>query len=511
MENLSEDLDSSSEEKSQAPVQYQNARQVWPADLEANANFPFRPAAALVTTQNPPDFSWPFVPGADLYWLELSQEAAMDRGARETMELTNNFFNFPYTLNAGIWYWRVRYHNLAGGWSEWSPIRKFRITESSVPFPVPPINEMLARMEVGHPRVWTNPRVLSDFRARRQHGTAKLVFEKTHALVLASLEKLLPEDPNFPYMDGSQSTGSPAYVKALQDLRKYTDSALDRLLAASFVYLLTGDRVIGDHAKNLLMEFTSWDCDGATRFDINDQVHRAIAYRSSIAYDWVYDLLSTAERKAVQHMVHTRVSALIDYYLVRQPIYQFPFDSHGWTIIGYIGLIGTIMLNDIPDAEDWVRQSIPPFINLLPPWGGEDGSWSQGTGYWQWSSGSNKELMDVLLSAGAINLYDKAFSRNEGLYPLYMFPHGSPSGVFGNDSHYKPDLPSISLLNRMAHIYGDPRMKWASQAIGEEPSLGLHDYIYGDDRLGQLPLCDLPKSKWFPTTGLVAMHDDLRS
>lgn len=96
-------------------------------------------------------------------------------------------------------------------------------------------------------------------------------------------------------------------------------------------------------------------------------------------------------------------------------------------LAGYIGLMGTIMLHDIPEAEGWVRRAVPAFINLLPPWGGEDGSWSQGTGYWQWSSGSNKELMDVLLSSGAIDLYKKAFSRNEGLYPIYMFPHGIQS------------------------------------------------------------------------------------
>ncbi|MDI4643731.1 DUF4962 domain-containing protein [Cohnella hashimotonis] len=507
MENASKQAEAASEMRQ--PGGLNETAPAWPAELMANANLPFRPADALVTTQNPPDFDWPFVPGADRYRLELARNAAMDGGAIEAAEPAINFYNFAQALDEGIWFWRVRFHTPEAGWSAWSEVRRFRIAEGSVAFPVPPIDELLARMETGHPRVWTNPRELEAFRERRLHGVAKTVFENVRESVLARLGDPLPPDPTFPYMDRSISSVSPEWVKALQDLRKYADTALDHLLQAAFVYLITGDREIGEHAKAHLLNFASWDPEAATRFDINDQVHRAVAYRSTIAYDWLYDLLSPEERQAVQDMVRTRIAVLIEHYLDRQPIYQYPFDSHGWTIAGYIGLMGTIMLHDIPEAEAWVRRAVPAFINLLPPWGGEDGSWSQGTGYWQWSSGSNKELMDVLLSAGAIDAYAKAFSRHEGLYPIYMFPHGSPTGVFGNDSHYLPDWPSISLLNRLAQVYGDPRMQWAAEAIGERTVSGLQDYFYGDEGIAPRPPADLPKAKWFPTTGLVAMHSDL--
>src|SRR5690606_13303676 len=33
----------------------------WPADKLKGLNMPFRPADSLVTTQNPPDFSWPHI------------------------------------------------------------------------------------------------------------------------------------------------------------------------------------------------------------------------------------------------------------------------------------------------------------------------------------------------------------------------------------------------------------------------------------------------------------------
>lgn len=481
----------------------------WPEEALRNANMPFRPTDGLVTTQNPPDFSWPYIPEAPAYHLQLARTSSMDGERVELEGLQTNFYNFARTLDAGAWYWRVRYRLSAGDWSPWSSIRRFRIAEENVPFPVPTIDEMMARMEKGHPRVWTNAGDLEEFRRRRLSGSGKAAFDRIYSSVLADLQLPLPPDPPFPYMDLKISSVSPEFVKALQELRAYADTTLERMLNAAFVYLLTGEKEIGAHAKAHLMNVTAWDPSGSTQFGINDQVHRAVAYRSAIAYDWLYDLLSQSERQAVQEMIKTRVADLIDKYLVSQPIYQYPFDSHGWTIIGYIGLMGAVLLHDIPEAEQWMRRSIPAYINLLPPWGGEDGSWSQGTGYWQWSSGSNKELMDILLSAGAINLYDKAFSRHEGLYPLYMFPHGSPTGVFGNDSHYTPSGYSTRLLNRMAQVYRDPRLKWAAEAIGDMPASELQDYFYRDDELASTPPADLPKGRWFPVTGLVAMHSDL--
>lgn len=85
-----------------------------------------------MTTQNPPDFSWPYVPDASDYHLQLARTASMD-GERVEMEgLKTNYFNFARTLNEGAWYWRVRYRFAAGGWSPWSTVRRFRIAEENV-------------------------------------------------------------------------------------------------------------------------------------------------------------------------------------------------------------------------------------------------------------------------------------------------------------------------------------------------------------------------------------------
>jgi|GEM_PF-525218 len=494
----------------QTPVA-QAADSDWPAAALVSYSMPFRPENSLVTTQNPPDFSWPFVAGADSYTLQVSRKADMTDVVHENSSLTRNFYNFPQVFESGIWYWRVSYHK-ADGSTAWSTVRKFRIEEVNVSFEVPSVEEMMEDVSDVHPRIWTTPDTLAQFSSLKD-TTGKDKYEFTLSNATEILNNELPKEPVFPYNDDNPAPDATDYKKAQDALKAEADAALNQMTNTAFIYLVSEDpdirAAVGAKARQLLLSIASWDPEGSTSFEIQDQVHRAIAYKSAMVYDWIYDLLSDDDKATVKAMVKQRVETMIDKYLITKPMYQFPYDSHGWTILGYIGIIATAMLHDMPEAEDWFRESVPVYINLLPPWGGENGSWSQGTGYWQWSSAANKELMDVLLSAGAIDLYRKSFSRNEGDYPLYMFPHGTPKGVFGDATEYAPGGASVSMLNRISQMTQNPRLKWESEAIGVAPNTGLQDYFYGDADLDSRPPVDLPNARWFADTGFVAMHSDL--
>ena len=471
----------------------------WPASSMVAYTMPFRPIDGLNTTQNPPDFSWPFIVGADSYKLQVSSDANFTTVEKE-VTLGKNLYNFPSTFAAGTWYWRVSYLK-AGTWSNWSTVRRFRIEQNSVPFIMPTIDEMKASVGSAHPRIWTNPATLDQFRSlATTTGAAR--YQSALSGAITALNRVNP------WTEPVYRTNLPL-AQAISQLKSDTDPILADMMNTAFIYLITGEDVYGAKAKELLLFVSSWNPDGETSFDHNDQVHRAIAYKSAEVYDWIYDLLSDDDKEAVQAMVISRTETMFQKYLVNKPTYQYPYDSHGWTILGYIGIIATAMLNDIDEATTWFNESIPVYSNLFTLWGGENGSWYSSTGYWQWASLADKELMDILYSSGAINLYKKAFSRNEGLFPLYSWPHGSPKGVFGDASEYAPNGSSVSVLNRLSQIHQDPRLKWESEAISQAPNAGLQDYFYGDTSLGTMPPLDLPTSRWFEDTGLVTMHSDL--
>ncbi|UKS27397.1 DUF4962 domain-containing protein [Paenibacillus sp. HWE-109] len=474
----------------------------WPPAVLSGLHMPFGPADSLVTSQNPPDFKWPAVSGADKYDLQVSRSATVSEVVYENQTLTVNFYNFPHVLDDGTWYWRVRYHTAAGGWSVWSDIRKFRIEEHNVPFVVPPIEELMGRISTQHPRIFTTPDKLAEFRSLSQ-TTGKAFYDAK----LASLTNVVPAPPTFPYE--LSHPRDEEWANATTTLRSYSDNVVNQMMDAAFVYLVSGSAAAGQNAKDRLLSIASWDPNGATSYEIQTQVHRYIALCSAMAYDWMYDLLTPVERTKIKSMIQVRTQTLVNDLVVTHSIANNPYDPHGWTGIGFIGIIATAMLNDIPEAEQWFKDVVPAYINILPPWGGEDGGWGQGTGYWQWSSFFNKQFMDVLLAASGMNLYAKAYSRNEGMYPLYTFPNGSPKGNFGDDSEQVPGSSSVTVYNRLAQMYGDPHLKWAAQAIGTKPTADLNNYFYGTDTLTPRPPMDLPDAKWFQDVGQVAMHSEL--
>jgi chitodextrinase len=492
-----------------------SAAPAWPASVLSGLNMPFGPTDSLATSQNPPDFRWPVVSGADNYELQLSRDASVTNVVydQETQHL--NFYNFDHILDVGTWYWRVRYHKSVEGWSEWSDIRKFRIEEQNVPFPVPSIDQLLSKVSGTHPRIWTNSESLNEFRNLR-FTIGKKVYDEVNRSVTANLCTPTESEPHhcdlveptFPYPP-SYNHLAPEYVEAQKVLRTYTETAVNKMFNAAFLYLLTGSPEIGQYAKARLLDLASWNPAGSTSYYIHDQMHRLIALDSAMAYDWLYDLLTPEEKQRVLAMVKARTLTMVDELLVKHPIPRNPYDSHGWSAFGFIGVISTALLHDIPEAESWFRQIVPAFINITPPWGGEDGGWGQGSGYWQYSSIITKQLIDVLLSATGFNLYDKAFSRNEGSYPLYAFPKGSTRGIFGDDAESAPGIFSVTNYNRFAQMYGDPRMKWAAESIGTGMDGTLSNYFYGDNELEARPPIDLPDAKWFQDIGLVAMHSEL--
>ncbi|SDD50713.1 Chitodextrinase [Paenibacillus sp. UNCCL117] len=491
------------------------AAPAWPASVLSGLRTTFGPTDSLVTTQNPPDFRWPFISGADNYELQLSRDASVTEIVYGVETHSLNFHNFDHILDAGTWYWRVRYHSPADGWSEWSDIRRFRIEEQYVPFPVPSIDTLLNKVTAAHPRVWTNPETLEEFRNLR-HTVGGAVYNSVRKSVNdnfctpteAEPNKCDLKEPTFPYPP-SYNHNSPEYVAAANVLATYTNTAVSKMQNAAFLYLLTGSPEIGHYSKERLLDLAGWNPDGSTSYFIHDQVHRKIALQSAMAYDWLYDVLSPEERQTVLAMIKARTQTMVNELLVKNSIMQNQYNSHGWSAFGYIGVIATAVLHDLPEAESWFREIVPAFINFLPPWGGEDGGWAQGTGYWQWSSMIAKQLTDVLLSATGFNLYDKAFSRNEGMYPLYAFPKGSTRGIFGDDAEYAPGPFSVTNFNRFAQMYGDPRMKWAAESIGTGMNGEPYTYFYGNSELESRPPVDLPDSRWFQDVGLVTMHSEL--
>ncbi|MCL6605046.1 MAG: DUF4962 domain-containing protein [Paenibacillus sp.] len=466
---------------------------------------PYLPEDKAEIHQNPPDFRWAYIEGAEQYQLQVALSADFTDVAYEASTVSRNFYNFPEIFETGTWFWRVRYEK-AGNWSEWTSPRRFRIAEDAVPFPVPDAATLGATIGTQHPRVWTNPENLPEFRSYAL-TKGKAIYDSKLAGVRANLNAPIPSEPSFPYGPGAPQ--DEAYIIAFNAFTASAMSAIDQMLDASFVYLISGDAQIGQNAKARLLKLASWNPEGPTGYIIQDQVHRSVAYKSAMAYDWLYPILTPEERQTIVNMITVRTRTMADDLINNDSMLKQPYNSHGWTAMGYMGIISIALLHETPEAEEWFNKTVPAYINLMAPWGGEDGGFSQGSGYWQWASIFSKEFMDVLLSASGLNLYDKASVRNEGNFALYAFPNGSPRGVFGDDSEYPPGSPSVTAYKRMAEMNNDPNMQWGHITNGSPPYISLNDYFYGNPAIQPIPPVGLPKARWFQDTDWVTMHSNL--
>ncbi|MFB9330801.1 DUF4962 domain-containing protein [Paenibacillus aurantiacus] len=487
----------------------------WPTGLDPAYSRSFSPADHLVTTQNPPDFGWPFIAGADAYELQVASDSGFQSVAYQKSGIASNYYNFPQPFADGqSYFWRVRFHKPAG-WSAWSDARKFRIDADSVPFPVLPASELLGAVPSGHPRMLTTPDRLDEFRARKD-GDGKKTFDSVKSRIKARVEAEVNNPQTLPAEPVKMPNNSPTVLAQ-------TTEVTTPMMDAAFIYLITQDAAYGEFAKRRLLHVATWRTkEGATQYDNNkggnDQVHREIALSGAMAYDWLYDLLSPSERVTVLTMVHDRAAMIADDVLYDSyPITSTPYDSHGWTVFGYLGMIAISLLHDdisvngtvvSEDAQEWFNRIVPAYINLSPAWGGEDGGWGNGEAYWQWSALSNKQFIDTLHAATGFSIYDKAFNRNESWYAMYMLPFGQKSGVFGDGADDIHRGAVHASMTRNAKMQQDQVMQWFAQQYNYDYG-NYMTYLYEDSSLQARPPVEMPTAKYFDQLGTVAMHSSL--
>ena len=474
---------------------------------------PFRPLHDYVSEQNPPDFMWPLVASAISYDLIVCSDPELKNVVYEKSNITTNFYNFEHTFETGVdYYWAARYSsgNIKSGWSD---ARRFRIAPDAHEFTTPDLETMLARIPKDHPRVYTTKANLEAYRAIGDGATPSSQSIKRSYISIAenrlktNIEEVVPED-----IQMLSDEEKKADVRWGQNLRSKAAQGYSGLTNLGYAYLLSGDERYARRCIDEMMRIAKWDPKGATSYKTQDQIHREIMLNMAMALDWCWDVATEEERaKAIEHIL----VRMDDMEHLCDAIPKNPYDSHGWTAYGFIGIAGIALYGETPRAEKWLRSIIPTYAAFLPPWGNQDGGWSQGTGYWQYSSQTNRDLMDVLADAGIVDLYGKAWQENEYLWMMYATPKGS-FGSFGDETNinqtfhgYVPELAGgIAYRSKDEHVSKVAR--WLANQYG--PLSTPQGYLINTSREdGEIAPYDYPLAHEFNDIGWVVMTDDLIS
>ncbi len=467
----------------------------------------YRPAAGMVSEQNPPSFCWRPQRSIVAWEVQCGRDIDFTSVDYRADGIELSVHCPPTTFSAGKYVWRYRGATKTGEKTNWSRSRAFTISKKAVSMPLPPRDELLARIPSSHPRLFVRPEDVPQLRALAQ-DSMRPQFER----LVNQCDQLLANPPptDEPPKYGPQVVrNSEQWRKTWWGNRTYTTKALDSAATLAFTRMIGGKQEYGQLARRILMDCAKWDPKGATGYRYNDEAGMPYAYYFARTYTFVHDLLSEEERKVCRRVMKIRGDEMYQHLHPRH-LWQ-PYSSHSNRAWHFLGEIGIAMQGEVEGADQWVWFATNVFRNVYPVWSDDDGGWHEGFGYWNSYIGRFTWWADVMRSAMNINAYDKPYFSKIGYYPMYLLPPGKVGAGFGDLNARGSASRAVPLVSQLATQAGNGHWQWYIQQMGgSSPPPGYVSFVRGTlPDTAARPPDDLPASRLFRGTGQAILNTTL--
>jgi len=461
------------------------------------------PSNGEVQLQNPPTFTWARHPsGAARYDIQIAPKNGSPVGST----VDRNWYLPTRVLAPGDYTWRVR----PAGSNDWSTPRAFSITAKSTAFEVPDNATLRARILAN-----ARPRSLpSSFAAYASWSAAK---KKDLDPYVSRLVKEVQvqigaepdlDDERWPLVVNAPLTAAMAAQQ--REVANRIDEASRQLEAAAILWRLKKDPVYLKEAFRRGDQMAALSPQGPTSQANQDQATRQIALALIKGVDLLAGDLDADRKEQWLKIVKLRATEMFNSLAAdKGRLDQNPYDSHGNTLLGYMALISTLALGDVPDAQKWFDFSFRAHAAMPDPWSGQEGGYANGTAYAEYTAGYMIALWDPLLQATGVNLYAKPWTVGFMDFLIQFVPPGASVHAFGDASETKPDARVLrALANRMV----SPRAAWyASKLKANEDALSALEGPYPMPVTGTKRKIPPSNSAEFPSIGWVAIHSDIGS
>jgi hypothetical protein len=464
----------------------------------------FLPGGGSAPEVNPPALAWLAEEKAADYIVEISPARTFsDARTIRATGVPYTLYTHTSALEPGWYYWRYAYRTAEGETSQWSKVRKFRVSAEAVKFPRPDPAVVRERLSVGHPRLFIQPDEVDALR-RAAQGPLRERWEQLKGHADQALKReVMREPPGFTNGKWNATEWRRDYGAVVRGCNTV------ELLA--FAYLISGEKTYAARAREWLLQIASWNPRGSTSIAINDEAGMPILHITSRAYSWIHDALSEADRDAMRSMMRQRGAEAYK-RLHGRGYEQRAYDSHAGRMWHFLGEAAIAYWGEIPEAEKWLDYVLAIFWGWYPAWGDEDGGWAEGMGYWTSYMGRVTWWLDALRSAIGVDGARKPFFSETGNFALYFAQPNSPISGFG-DSGERAAIPETgAVVNYLADAVGNQYWKWYAEQWKRAQ--------YDDTPIGFLrawrmkptasrPPSDLPLSRVFRGVGWAAFHTDL--
>lgn len=482
----------------------------------------YAPDEGDVLAENPPRFSWlPVVDEGARYVLRVSTDEQFAAAqTREYKNLNWNFFTPDATLPAGEWYWCYAEWSVEdqAAQTAWSKTRRFTVADDLPDTSLPAREHRYQSMSAAHPRLWLNPTALEGFRSSLKSDPAYCGWDAfMEKSVQPWIEREVMSEPA-PYPNNQRT--APVWRQTYIDCQELLYAIRHQAVAGRVLE----DAALTANAKAWLLEAATWDPAGTTSRGYTDEWAYRVALALAWGYDWLYDELSTDERDTVRGALLARTRDVADHAMRHATIQLFPYDSHAVRSVSSVILpCALALLDEEPEAREWLDFSVEFLWTLYSPWGDSDGGWAEGPHYWMTGMAYLIDAANLLKSATGLDLYSRPFFKKTADFALYTKAPDTRRGTFGDDSTMG-DLPSLKIgynVRQFAGVTGNAAYQWYfDEIVRNDPGTEMAFYNWGwwdlvfDDmvyrydytQVEAVPPSDIDTLRWFRGVGWAAIQ-----
>lgn len=471
--------------------------------------------------ENPPRFTW--MPESDkdiTYRLQLSSSEKFDSKDTLTRKgIPYNFYTLDDALEPGVYYWR---YSIDSEEYSYSRIRRFRIEGG---LPVTPLADRKNRYEnadMSHPRIWLNHKKIKEFQkelSRDSDYCGFHTFLERSVMVHASSEFV--KEPA-PYPDNKR------VVNLWRGNYQQCQRGLEYIRSLSVAGVILENEEYINKAKKALLELTTWDVNGSTARNYNDECSFRVAYALAFGYDWLYSFLTEEEKRQVFECLLIRTREVAMHIIRDSRIHLSLYDSHAVRSLSSVLTPCCIaMLGESEEAKEWLDYTIEYFSVIYTPWGGIDGGWAEGGLYWTTGMAFVTEALNTLKSFLHLDLYKRPFFQKTGDFPLYCMPADTYRASFCDQSNLGkyPGHKTAYNIRQFAGVTGNKNYQWYCDRVFEREAVIDQDFFnkgwwdfYFDEMVYrhdykdvELKEQEISLVKWFHDIGWVAVNKEMKN
>ena len=427
----------------------------------------------------------------------------------ESGRADKHYFRISKLLSPGNYSWKIESTN-----NDSSEIMRFTVDPDAIECEFPTASEILNGVPKEHPR---HLFAKSDIPTLLNERKTELEVIKRNAEI--AYKHGFPTPPKFHKAGEASRRLMRVYFG---DYRSYCDRDL---IATALLYALTGDERAKDHARELLFTICDMNPKGPCSVDGDwgDEVGLSNARCLPAAFDLLYDALDTKERRYIGQTI-AEYALQCKERLIKTNYIENPSNSHVGRIPAYLGEAALVLYGEdiIPDETllGWLDFALDIYTGIFPYYGGDDGSWAEGTFY---STSYTKWFLPFFSAVerySGKSLFERPFYHRYSNYLIHFADPKREIHPFGDGYWCTPDSvewPGFFAQNPYrvyAEKFGPNLAKERMKSLAEADKYELHllDLFLPIKSYTKKSLASEPSNlAVFNDGGFAAIHSDIYS